>query len=319
MKLSTRQVRYVCEVARLGSIKAASSSLRISQSSLLAAITVAESNLDARIFDRQPARGVTITPAGERFVTAARALLAANDEFGRQLGDLAKSTPQILKVACFAPFGSCFIADVLKVFVDTYGPTEIVLYEGDQSQLREWLANGSVDLVITYDIGPSFGDNRVTPICKVPAHAILPANDPLARKKVVRIADLAQRPLVLLDLPQTSIYLMTLFDVLATKPAVKLRTRSYDTVRSAVSAGFGVAILNMRPSRHSVPDTPGVVRRPLADSFSPPTLIVADLYGPNKPAFVRAMIQTIRDFFRDLGPEGFAVTTKNRAKTLFDV
>ena len=319
MNLSTRHVRYVCEVAKQGSIQAASSSLHISQSSILAAIGIAEEELGAKIFDRRPARGVQITPAGERFVTAARALLAAHREFDREVGDLAIGTPQVIRVACFEPFGSLFIAEVLRKIVDALGPVEIVLYEGDQTKLFEWLLNGTVDLVVTYDIGQGFEGEGITRICKVPAHALLSVNDPLAKNKAVSIADLSSREMVLLDLPQTSTYLTAVFEVMATRPHVSLRTHSYETVRSAVSAGFGFSILNMRPGRHSTADSPGLVRKPLADVFSAPTLVVADIYGTNKPAFVRAMISIIGTFFHDLGPGGFAITTHERAKTLFDV
>ncbi|BEP38514.1 hypothetical protein GmRootV59_54050 (plasmid) [Variovorax sp. V59] len=174
MNLSPRQIRYVCEVARLGSIQAAASAVHISQSSIVAAIDIAEDALGAKIFDRRPARGVQITPTGERFVTAARGLLAANGAFEREIGVLAQGTPQVVRIGCFEPFGSLFIAEVLKVYADRYGPVEIELVEGDQRQLRDWLANGSVDLIITYEIGPSFEEDCMTKICKVPAHVILP-------------------------------------------------------------------------------------------------------------------------------------------------
>lgn len=318
MNLTIRQTRYVCEVARLGSIQAATATLHISQSSILAAIAIAEDALGARIFDRRPARGVQITPAGERFVTAARRMLAANTEFEREIGGLA-GPPQVLRIACFEPFGSLFIAEVLRKYVDAFGAVEIVLLEGDQVQLREWLANGSVDLILTYDIGPALDHEYVTRICKVPAHALLSSKDPLARKKAVSIAELSLRPMVLLDLPQTSTYLLTIFDMLATKPQISLRTRSYETVRAAVSAGFGFSILNMKPSGHSAADGPGIVRKPLTDVFYAPTLIAADIYGPKKPAFVVAMIEFVKALFAQLGPNGFAVTTADRERTLFDV
>lgn len=319
MDLSNRQLRYVCEVARQGSIQAACATLYISQSSILAAIAIAEEALGARIFDRRPSRGVQITPAGERFVVAARALLAASNDFEREVGGLAKGAPQSLRIACFEPFGSLFIAALLKRFANAYGPVEILLYEGDQVQLRDWLSNGFVDLIVTYDIGPSFGDERVTPICRIPAHALLPIDDPLTSKEAISIGELAMRPLVLLDLPQTSTYITTLFDVLASRPRVSLRTRSYETVRSAVSAGFGVAVLQMKPSGHSAADGPELVRKPLIDVHHAPALIVADIYGSNKPAFVRALIDITKNFFQELGPHGFAVSTPNLASTLLEV
>lgn len=319
MNLSHKQLRYVCEVARLGSIQAATETLHISQSSILAAIGLAEEFLGTRIFDRRPSRGIQITRTGERFTIAARTLLAAAGEFNRQIGDLVNSAPQTLKVACFEPFGSLFVAEVLRRFVTKYGELEILLYEGDQVQLRQWLASGEVELVITYDIGPTFGDDCTTRICQVPCHALLPSCDPLAEKQAVSIAELATRPLVLLDLPQTSTYLTSLFDVLPSKPRVGFRARSYETVKSAVSAGFGMALLHMRPGKYSTPDGPGLVRLPLVDTLPAPTLIVADMYGNHKPAFIMSIIEIIRDLFQDIEPNGVALTPPEVAPTFSDV
>lgn len=320
MNLTTRQIRYVYEVARCGSIQAAAATIHISPSSIVAAIDMAEEALGAKIFDRQRARGVQITPVGERFVTAARALIAANGAFDREVGALAQGTPQVVKVGCFEPFGSLFIADALKLYVDQYGPVELVLFEGDQQQLREWLDNATVDLVVTYELGPSFSEDCTTKICKVPAHVMLPATDPLARRKVVSIAQLSKRPMVLLDLPQTSTYLLTLFDLLAAeRPPITIRTRSYETVRSAVAAGFGFSFVQMRPTGRASRDGPGIVRRPLSDAPAAPALVVVDIYGSNKPRFVHAMIDVLRSYFKKLGPAKFAVTTPDRIETLFDV
>ena len=96
-------------------------------------------------------------------------------------------------------------------------------------------------------------------------------------------------------------------------------TRSGQWKSSAVSAGFGVSILHMRPSVHSVADSARLVRRPIVDVLHAPTLITVDIYGLKKPAFVRAMIDIIRALLRDLGPRGFAVTTPDQEDTLFDV
>lgn len=315
MSLTPRQLRYVCEVARLGSVQAASHALLISQSSILAAIALAEAEMGATVFDRRPARGVRITPAGERFVSAARVMLAAETEFRRAIGDLSDRVPKVLRVGCFEPFGALFMPEMLRRYLDTVGDVEIDLWEGDQVQLQDWLTAGQIDLAILYDIGVIRTDS-VTRICKVPAHAVLQADDPLASRAGLRLADLARRPLVLLDLPQTATYLLTLFDVLAERPEVRFHTRSYETVRSAVASGFGFAILNMRPVGRATSDGHGIVRRPILDDLRAPALIVADMYGAAKPLFLRVFIDTFRQFFRDVGPEGFSVTTPERQGNL---
>lgn len=315
MNLTVRQIRYLCEVARQGSIQAASASLRISQSSITAAIDLAELEVGGRIFERKPSRGVRVTPMGERFLTAARTFLGAETDFSREVGTLARQTPAAIRIACFEPFGAMFMPEVLRRYVDEIGPVEIELLEGDQPQLRDWLASGSVDLVVTYDIGPAF-TGSVTRICQVPLHALLAAGDPLAEKPAITVAELAERPLVLLDLRQTSTFLLMPFDGLSQRPQVTFRTRSYETVRAAVAAGFGASILNMRPLARVTAEEKGLVRRPILDDLPAPTLIVVDIYGRQKPSFVKGLTETIAAFFRDLGPSRFAVTTREREAQL---
>jgi hypothetical protein len=47
-------------------------------------------------------------------------------------------------------------------------------------------------------------------------------------------------------------------------------------------------------------------------------LVVADIYGASKPQFVKILIQMVRQYFLNLGPTGFALTTPERSKGLFD-
>lgn len=315
MNLTIRQLRYVCEVGALGSVQAASKSLHISQSSILAAITLAEGEMGARIFERRPARGVRTTPAGELFIGAARIMLSAATEFDRAIGDLAARVPKVLRIGCFEPFGALFMPEMLRLYVDRFGDVEIKLLEGDQVQLQTWLAEGLVDLAVLYDIGP-ITTGTVTRICKVPAHAVLHAEDPLATREAVWLSEIATRPFVLLDMPQTATYLLTLFDILARRPEVRFHTRSYETVRSAVASGFGMSILNMRPIGRATADGNAIVRRPILDELPPPSIITLDLYGNSKPMFVQVFIETLQRFFRDVGPTRFSVVTKERASSL---
>jgi DNA-binding transcriptional LysR family regulator len=318
MNLTTRQIRYICAVAREGSVLAASKAMAISQSSIFAAINIAEDSMRAQIFDRRPARGIVVTPAGDRFIVAARAMLAAEGEFTRAVGGLATGTPQAIRIGCFEPFGGLFMPEALRRYVDAVGPVELILMEGDQPQLREWLAAGMVDLIIGYDVGPSFGDS-VTRICKVPSHAVLSVDDPLAERDAISIADIARRPFVLLDHPETATYLLTLFDVFATRPIINFRSRSYETVRSAVSARFGASILNMLPIGRATGDGDSIVRRPFIDALPLPILVIADVYGSSKPLFVRRFIEVIEGLFQEVGAARFAVSTPEQQRSLFDV
>ena len=278
-------------------------------------MTKAACDMGARIFERRPARGVQITPAGERFVSAARVMLSAATEFNRSIGDLSNRVPQVLRIGCFEPFGAIFMPEMLRCYVDQVGDVEIDLLEGNQIQLQTWLAEGLIDLAILYDIG-AIHTGSITRICKVPAHAVLHADDPLAEREAVSLADVATRPFILLDMPETATYLLTLFDILARRPEVRFHTRSYETVRSAVASGFGMSILNMRPVGSATSDGPAIVRRPILDDLPPPSLIILDLYGSAKPLFVRLFIEILRNFFRRIGPLGFSVAVPSKQRSL---
>ena len=317
MNLSLRQVRYVCTVADCGSIQAAARAMHISPSSIMAAIECAEIGLGARIFDRRRATGVQLTPSGERFVAAGRHLLTAETDFLRQVGSL-QSGMQAVRIGCFEPFGPLFMTEGLKRFTAEVGPVAVSLFEGDQTQLADWLNRGFVDLALTYDIGPRF-NAHATPICRVPAHVLLASDHPLAGRPALAIADLAPHPLVLLDLPLTVGYLLSLFDLHGVKPNVSFRSRSYETVRSAVAAGFGAAILNMRPLNPATSDGTKLVRLPLTDALPAPTLQIVDVYGPNKPRLIKRLSDVFVSLFRDGDPDRFAVVTADRRETLFDV
>jgi DNA-binding transcriptional LysR family regulator len=250
-----------------------------------------------------------VTPAGQKFLVSVQRFLAAGLDFEKSINEFSSRPAQIIRVGCFAPFGGMLIPPVLRRYIDTNGECEIILREGDQTQLRRWLAAGSLDMVLTYDIGEEFSAT-ITPICKFPSHALMRVDDPLARLEAVSMEELSQRPLVLLDLPETSTYLVTLFDFAARRPKIGLRTRSYETVRVAVVNGLGVSVLNMRPHAGASPDSEQLTRIAISDPLRQPTLIVADPYGYHKPGYVRSFIDILYDYIAELGPENLTVVSQ---------
>ncbi|WP_446737716.1 LysR substrate-binding domain-containing protein [Rhizobium sp. CFBP 13644] len=70
-------------------------------------------------------------------------------------------------------------------------------------------------------------------LARVPAHALMHVSHPLAAKPTLSLAERTRLPFVLLELPQTAAYLLTLFDLAGQRPKVAFRTRSNDSVRAA--------------------------------------------------------------------------------------
>lgn len=302
---SFRQIQYVLAVQSSGSISRAAREMRISQSSVLAAIDIAEQDLGARIFDRRKGRGVVVTAAGEGYLAAARRLLTAEQEFRRATRTSAAPRGP-LRIGCFEPFGSMMMIDVIRKMRDRIGPFEVSLVESDQISLKRALDRGELDVAVIYDLGPDF-DCTLEYITRAPPHAMVHADSPLAAREEISITELTAEPIALLSLPLTTTYLMTLFDYADRKPTIGFRSSHYETVIRAVSAGFGATILNIWPITPPVAEA-NTKRLRLREALPAPNIVAADHYGDQKPPnlveFIAELKAHIAQTYRDPDARG---------------
>lgn len=83
--MTERHIEYVLTIVREGSITAASRKLYVSQPSLSQTIKLIERNLGAEIFNRRT-EPISITPAGEMYIEAARKVLAIEEALRQEIG-----------------------------------------------------------------------------------------------------------------------------------------------------------------------------------------------------------------------------------------
>ena len=83
--ITERHIEYVLTIVREGSITAASRKLYVSQPSLSQTIKLIERNLGAEIFNRRT-EPISITPAGEMYIEAARKVLAIEEALRQEIG-----------------------------------------------------------------------------------------------------------------------------------------------------------------------------------------------------------------------------------------
>jgi DNA-binding transcriptional LysR family regulator len=294
MNISLRLLRYVTAAADCGNVTEAARRLQVSQPSVSAAIAELEQMLGITIFVRHHAKGVTLTPAGERLVQGARQLLTHADEFSKTaeaLGDVDRGE---ISVGCHPALAARYMPPLMKEFIERHPKISLHLEEGDHAQLLTNLAQGRIEMAITFggDIPATFD---TMPLLDLPPFAVLSANHRLARAKEVSLTELEKDPLILYDRPD---YVLSLFEALGLEPNVTLRLQSLELIRGLVARGHGYAVGRVIPLTAQTYDGGEVAYKPLRDKLPPAeTVIVTPSSQLVRPAvkifanFVQAALQ----------------------------
>ena len=252
LRFSLRQLEYFQAVAEAGSIAAASQKINVSSPSISAAIAQLEDEFGLQLFVRKHAQGLSLTPGGARFLEQSRRVLGeaatlitlANDVTGKVRGPL--------NVGCLLTFAQIILPRLRRAFVDRHPEVGFRQFEASQTELISGLRNASLDVVLTYDLDiPK--DLRFTPLVTLPPYVLVAAAHPLARLKQITPKDLSGLPMVLLDLPVSADYFLSLFEK-GGPPPIAEKTRDIAVMQSLVANGFGYSLLNFRPTSDRSPD-----------------------------------------------------------------
>lgn len=297
MKISLRQLSYIVAASRHGSISKAAEEMNISTSSILAAIDAFEYEFSIQLFIRRRSKGLMITDAGQRAISRTIQLL---DEAGVYEEELRGSDTELrgeLHVGAFTSISPGIAPQVIRALRNSYPELTVHLNEGDMISIQESLRSGLVDALVTYDNGlwEEFESEFLT---NAPPHAVLAESDPLAQKELISMHDLADRSLLLLNLPQSRNYVMSLFENTGVSPGLIQRLESFEMVRSAAAAGLGIAILNIRPPFDTTYSGHSVVCRPLAETEPSPNIVLAIRSGSRISRRVKAFADHCHDFFK---------------------
>ena len=263
-RTSLRALQYFLEAARNKSVSAAAKALNISPASVSVAISDLEKDLDLQLFVRQPARGMKLTPAGEVIVAEARSLLAHTDEFQSRAGALGDSLEGDLSVACFTNLGPAYFSNLLAQFCGLHPSVSVKIYVGDHQEILSGLVGGQFELAVTFDLDVPKNFEWLK-LAAIPPQVVLPAKHPMAKAKRVSLKRMASEPLILMDLPHTRDYFMSLFHRLHISPNVRFSSTNFEMVRTLVGNGLGYSILNLMPNSPSTYDGTRVQYVPISE------------------------------------------------------
>jgi DNA-binding transcriptional LysR family regulator len=293
--LDVRRMRVLREVALRGSFSAAAEALSFTQSAVSQQVAALEREAGAVLVERS-ARGVRLTDAGEAVVRHAEGILARPAEAESELEAIAGLQGGRLRLAAFESAAATIMPVAIARFAKAHPAVELSMSLLEPEELVAALRAGDIDLAITFGSGRQEdrdGDGVTHHhLLEDPMYLVLPADHPLARRRGVRLADLAGEhwiggaPNCECNRMISQACMRHGFD-----PRIAFETDDYSAVQGFVAAGVGVSLiaeLGLRTTRDDI------VVRSLGRDTPVRQIYATALKGYRSPA-TSAMLETLRE------------------------
>lgn len=293
MQFTLKQLAYFVAAGEAGSILRAAENIHVSQPSISNAIAHLEEVFQVQLFIRHHAQGMSLTTAGGQIMDKAKTLLRDAEELKSFAGKLSDRIFGSINVGCFIPIAPVVTPELCHAYMQSHGGVEVNVSEGNQAELLSALKKGAIDVALTYDMQLE-SDVGFIPLVELKPHVLLAAGHRLAARDEISLAALTEEKFILLDLPLSDNYFMSLFASDDLKPRIYARTRHIEVQRALVARGYGYSLANLRPiNRHSL-DGSELVYRPLAGVNRGLTLGIATLNQVRKTIVVDSFSEFCR-------------------------
>ncbi|NIZ91519.1 LysR family transcriptional regulator [Kineococcus rubinsiae] len=262
--MDVRQLLLLRELAERGSLTAVALALHVSPSAVSQQLAALQRTVATPLTEKR-GRRLALTPAGHALAEAAVDVAAALDRAERAVGEHLESRTVPVRVCAFHSAALAWFGPLLSAVGETGGPP-VHLADHDVAQEDFPRLVADHDLVIAHrpETGPPWPRRSLhtTHLLLEPMHVALAAGDPLARLRVLRVADVAGRRWISVHdgFPLTGA--LDAVAVAARHPLdVAHHLNEFAVAADVVATGDAVALL---PARTTRPD-PRLVLRPLAD------------------------------------------------------
>ena len=172
-----------------------------SQPQISRRIAELEEACGGRLFQRT-GRGVALTELGERIAPKVRFWMSSTEQLANDVRATAGTPIGKVRIGSLPSTAHPLVSTLYKRLKERYPLIQLVVREGQGSQLEIWLDDGSVDLAVLYRTGPSprGGD---TYLVETSTYLVSAIGDPLTSQPTVRFSILNNLPLVLFCRPSS--------------------------------------------------------------------------------------------------------------------
>jgi DNA-binding transcriptional LysR family regulator len=293
MEGSMNRIEAFVTAADLGNFTRTAEKLSYTQSTISKMIKSLEKEWRVTLFSRNAGEGsIRLTAEGERMLPLARRLYSDYINMAIEASDIADMQKGTLRIGTFSSTAINVIPDILEKYHADYPNIDFELLLGDYEEIEEWLKNGRIDCGFLK--APVSDELDSFFVIEDEYMAVMPKEHPLAEKKKVSAAEMAEYPQIVLERGQTLREGYEVFEKNDLSPVILARTWDDYACLKMVEKGLGVAVepgLMLRNEPFDVEIRPFTkpVHRKL--HFAVPNMEAA-------PKTVRVLREYLKEYFR---------------------
>jgi LysR family transcriptional regulator for metE and metH len=294
MHLEMRHLKLVAAIAETGSVTLAGNRLHLTQSALSHQLRDAEEQLGVALFERRNRR-MTLTPAGERLLQSARAVI---DELARAEKEIREcngngASKGVLRVSteCYTVYH--WLPPRLKLFQHKFPAVDFQLVIEATDSPFEALLEGKLDLAIVCD--PIRNRKiRYTPLFEDEVVIVVPPEHRLAGKRFAAPGEFANENLIIYPPKEDSTVLNRFLIPAGITPRKIQEVMLTDVIIEMVRGGLGVAALAKWAVAPHL-DSGALVALSLTEQGFRRTWSAAQLRDARTPAYVEEFIRVLTE------------------------
>lgn len=238
--MTLQELRYLVALADHGHFGNAAAACFISQSTLSTQVKKLEDYLGVSLLDRS-LTPISPTPIGAKILASARLVIAETEHIQQLARHAHEPMARTIRLGIIPTLGAYYLPQVLKVTQKKFPQLRLLLREQMTPSILNDLTNGQLDAALL--ALPVADDSLdVMPLFDEPFFAALPAQHPLAKRKSIKLSELQNETLLLLE-EGHCLRDQALAVCGAQQQMEEIRATSLETLRQMVSVNIGITLL----------------------------------------------------------------------------
>jgi DNA-binding transcriptional LysR family regulator len=314
-KLTIRQLEYFVAAGKCGNLTEAARLLHVSQPAITNAIAQLEDAFGQQLFQRRHGEGVTLTHAGRQAIREARNIMALVKDFPSALRSSVDGPHGVVHLGCFEPFACYYLPGLLSALARDLPEIVVEFSLMTQKELHDTLQIGQIELAISYDSGFWEDLDKLT-LFRVSPYAMFCADHRLAAAEAVSLREMCTEPFVLIDLPESREYQLSVMRSYGAEPKVRYYCSNLEVLRGLVAHGMGVSLSVTRPVGDRSYDGHLIAYRPLREQVPQQEVVLAYARHVRLTQAAQAVIHEIQRYFAAHSTPGLQSAASERRLAL---